>query len=88
MDEIKPHPALYLQAVEALGVKPEEAVAIEDSKNGALSAMQAGLKCISYRMKLQKHHFSKRGDGCFFFCRNQFKIKKSKLAYEASLLFD
>ncbi|EAC2206931.1 HAD family hydrolase [Listeria monocytogenes] len=44
VDEIKPHPALYLQAVEALGVKPEEAVAIEDSKNGALSAMQAGLK--------------------------------------------
>lgn len=44
VEEIKPHPALYAQAVEALGVKPEEAIAIEDSKNGALSAMKAGLK--------------------------------------------
>lgn len=44
VDEIKPHPALYKQAVEALGVKPAEAIAIEDSKNGAISAIQAGLK--------------------------------------------
>ncbi|WP_149806889.1 HAD-IA family hydrolase, partial [Listeria monocytogenes] len=35
---------LYLQAVAAIGVNPEEAVAIEDSKKGALSARQAGLK--------------------------------------------
>ncbi|MBC1515669.1 HAD family hydrolase [Listeria immobilis] len=44
VEEIKPHPALYMQAVEALGVKPEEAIAIEDSNNGALSAIEAGLK--------------------------------------------
>lgn len=43
--KVKPDPELYLQAVEHLGVKPKEALAFEDSPNGALAARRAGLYC-------------------------------------------
>jgi putative hydrolase of the HAD superfamily len=43
---IKPHPELYLRAIEALGVEPDEALAFEDSVNGAKAAKAAGLRCI------------------------------------------
>lgn len=43
---VKPDPELYRQAVEHLGVKPEEAIAFEDSANGALAAHRAGLHCV------------------------------------------
>jgi beta-phosphoglucomutase-like phosphatase (HAD superfamily) len=38
----KPHPEPYLTAAAALGVPPEECVAIEDSSPGATSAEAAG----------------------------------------------
>ena len=38
----KPHPEPYLTAAAALGVAPEECVAIEDSSTGARSAEEAG----------------------------------------------
>jgi HAD superfamily hydrolase (TIGR01509 family) len=44
---VKPDPALYLLAVERLGVRPEEAAALEDSLNGILAAKAAGLRCIA-----------------------------------------
>ncbi|WP_155593820.1 HAD family hydrolase [Lysinibacillus cavernae] len=40
---VKPDPELYLQALEQLGVQPNEAMAIEDSPNGAQAAVAAGL---------------------------------------------
>lgn len=43
---VKPDPALYLLAVQALGVLPTQALAIEDSVNGLLAAKRAGLKCV------------------------------------------
>lgn len=43
---VKPDPELYRQAVEHLGVKPEEALAFEDSPNGSLAAHRAGLHCV------------------------------------------
>lgn len=43
---VKPDPELYVQALEALGVAPGEAVAIEDSPNGARAAAAAGMTCI------------------------------------------
>ncbi|UUZ91818.1 HAD family hydrolase [Paenibacillus sp. P25] len=43
---IKPDPELYLKATAALGVQPSEAVAFEDSANGAKAAGAAGLHCI------------------------------------------
>lgn len=42
----KPHPDLYLAAAERLGVRPERCVALEDSRNGSLAAVAAGMRCI------------------------------------------
>ncbi|KAH7363158.1 HAD-superfamily hydrolase [Plectosphaerella cucumerina] len=44
----KPDPAIYLHALERLGRKASEAVAIEDSKSGTLSGTRAGIKVIGY----------------------------------------
>lgn len=44
----KPDPAVYLFACEKLGKKPEECVAIEDSKSGATSANRAGIHVMGY----------------------------------------
>ncbi|MFC7395354.1 HAD family hydrolase [Scopulibacillus cellulosilyticus] len=43
---VKPDPELYLTVAECLGVKPEEAVAFEDSLNGSLAAKRAGMYCV------------------------------------------
>jgi HAD superfamily hydrolase (TIGR01509 family) len=42
----KPYPDPYLQAFEALGVQPHEALAIEDSPNGLRSAVASGATVI------------------------------------------
>ncbi|ROT39219.1 HAD-superfamily hydrolase [Sodiomyces alkalinus F11] len=44
----KPDPAIYTYALEKLGKKADEAVAIEDSKSGTLSGTRAGIKVIGY----------------------------------------
>ncbi|WP_138754962.1 HAD family hydrolase [Paenibacillus sinopodophylli] len=44
--QVKPNPELYLQTLTALGVEANEAVAIEDSPNGARAALAAGMSCI------------------------------------------
>lgn len=44
--KVKPDPALYLKALEDMQVEPHEALAIEDSLNGAMAAIEAGMKCI------------------------------------------
>jgi HAD superfamily hydrolase (TIGR01509 family) len=43
----KPSPALYLEALELLDAKPEEAIAIEDSPNGVAAAVAAGIFCVA-----------------------------------------
>ena len=47
----KPDPTIYRYTCEQLGVKPENAVAIEDSYYGMLSAKTAGLTVIGYEEK-------------------------------------
>lgn len=47
----KPDPTIYRHTCEKLGVKPENAVAIEDSYYGMLSAKNAGLTVIGYEEK-------------------------------------
>lgn len=42
----KPAPDLYLAACAGLGVRPDEAIAFEDSRNGMLAAQAAGLRCV------------------------------------------
>ena len=46
LEKSKPEPDIYLMACERLGVKPEEAIAIEDSYNGIRSAYRAGMFSI------------------------------------------
>ncbi|MBB6634746.1 HAD family hydrolase [Cohnella thailandensis] len=43
VEKVKPDPALYKLAIASLKVRPEEAVAIEDSVNGLRAAKAAGL---------------------------------------------
>ena len=42
----KPDPAIYLLALEELGVGRDDALVIEDSRNGLLAAVGAGLRCV------------------------------------------
>jgi HAD superfamily hydrolase (TIGR01509 family) len=42
----KPAPDIYLLAAERLGVPPGDCVAIEDSRNGLLAAVDAGMRCV------------------------------------------
>lgn len=44
----KPDPAIYQHALEKLGKKAAECVAIEDSKSGTLSGTRAGIKVVGY----------------------------------------
>jgi beta-phosphoglucomutase-like phosphatase (HAD superfamily) len=43
----KPDPALYLAALDALGVQAAEAIAFEDSPAGILAARRAGVFCVA-----------------------------------------
>lgn len=49
----KPNPEIYLMACNAIGLKPEECYAVEDSLNGVRSAAAAGLKTIMVPDKVQ-----------------------------------
>ena len=42
----KPDPAIYDLAIEQLGLEPADAIVIEDSRNGLLAAVGAGLRCV------------------------------------------
>jgi HAD superfamily hydrolase (TIGR01509 family) len=42
----KPDPAIYLLAVERLGVGAADVIVVEDSRNGLLAAVGAGLRCV------------------------------------------
>lgn len=42
----KPAPDIYQLTLQRLKVRPEEAIAIEDSRNGLLAATRAGLRCV------------------------------------------
>jgi HAD superfamily hydrolase (TIGR01509 family) len=43
----KPRPDLYLEAADVLGVRPDEAIAFEDSPNGVRAARAAGIFCVA-----------------------------------------
>lgn len=42
----KPDPEIYRLALSRLGVRADEAMAVEDSRNGLLAAKAAGLRCL------------------------------------------
>ena len=43
----KPFPDLFLAAAEALGIRPDEALVLEDSSNGLRAAIAAGVPCVA-----------------------------------------
>jgi len=45
--DLKPNPAVYLEALARLGLTPADAVAVEDSANGVHAAVAAGLRCVA-----------------------------------------
>lgn len=42
----KPAPDIYLNTAEKLGVKPAECIVLEDSENGSIAAVSAGMICV------------------------------------------
>ena len=46
VENAKPDPEIYLLACQALGTDPEHTIAVEDSRNGILSASRAGMQVI------------------------------------------
>lgn len=57
VDDQKPAPAIYQFALAELGIEPAHAVAIEDSRNGNLSACAAGLATI-----ITTHRYTRDND--------------------------
>jgi len=47
VEKTKPSPDLYRKALAALGVRPDEAIAFEDSEHGVTSAKAAGIFCVA-----------------------------------------
>ncbi|MDQ6423359.1 HAD family hydrolase [Paenibacillus sp. LHD-117] len=65
VSKVKPDPELYLSALEALGVRADEAVAIEDSPNGARAAVAAGMHCVIVPNTLTKLLSFDPSDRCY-----------------------
>jgi beta-phosphoglucomutase-like phosphatase (HAD superfamily) len=42
----KPDPAIYDLAIGEMGIERDDAIVIEDSRNGLLAAVGAGLRCV------------------------------------------
>lgn len=57
--ESKPSPDIFVSASRNVGVKPEESLVVEDSKNGLLAAKRAGALCLL----IPNEEFSKDSTG-------------------------
>jgi HAD superfamily hydrolase (TIGR01509 family) len=58
----KPEPDLYLAALEALGVAPDETIALEDSLHGVKAAKAAGLFCVAVPNMITKNVSMEQAD--------------------------
>lgn len=45
----KPEPDVFLLTARKLGISPENCLVVEDSKNGILAALNAGMTCIAFQ---------------------------------------
>ncbi|HVW22180.1 MAG TPA: HAD family phosphatase [Opitutaceae bacterium] len=52
----KPEPDVYRLAVNRLGLRPHECVALEDSQTGIIAARRAGLRTVAVPGASTKHH--------------------------------
>lgn len=55
VDQIKPAPDLFLAALEALHLQPEEVVILEDSANGVIAAGLAGIRVVLIPNPVTQH---------------------------------
>lgn len=46
VEHSKPAPDIYLDTAKKLGVMPEECIVLEDSENGSIAAVSAGMICV------------------------------------------
>jgi HAD superfamily hydrolase (TIGR01509 family) len=52
VEQVKPHPELYLRTAAALGVQPDDVIVFEDSPNGVRAAKAAGMYCVAVPNRL------------------------------------
>ena len=55
VERVKPDPALYVGALQALKVKANEAIVFEDSLNGVTAAKRAGIFCVAVPNAITRH---------------------------------
>lgn len=55
VEMVKPDPTLYQNVINFFGIHPSEAIAFEDSVNGAKAAVAAGLKCVIVPNKITEN---------------------------------
>jgi HAD superfamily hydrolase (TIGR01509 family) len=49
VQRVKPHPDIFLKALERLGRSPRESIVIEDSQAGVQASNSAGIICVGFR---------------------------------------
>jgi HAD superfamily hydrolase (TIGR01509 family) len=57
----KPHPEIFTKAHEALGLKAEECIVVEDAVNGILAGVAAGCKCLGITTTAPAEELAKAG---------------------------
>ena len=57
----KPHPEVYLKALELLGLPAEKCIVFEDSRAGVQSALSAGIKVVGIASGHTKEELLKEG---------------------------
>ena len=57
----KPHPEIFIKAYEALGLKAEECIVVEDAVNGIIAGLAAGCKSIAVTTTATAEELSKAG---------------------------
>lgn len=57
----KPHPEIFLTAIERMGLKPEECIVVEDAVNGILAGVAAGCKCLGITTTALAEDLTKAG---------------------------
>lgn len=72
----KPAPDIYLQAMEKLGLKPEECLVIEDTEHGLAAAKNAGAYCFIVSNEFSNGHDFSRADKVLDSLRDVVRIFK------------
>ncbi|OTG88791.1 HAD family hydrolase [Acinetobacter sp. ANC 3813] len=70
VQNIKPHPEIYLKAIEHFNVQPEECLIIEDSLIGVESANQAGIEVVAIYDQYSEHELEQIKAKANFFARD------------------